>query len=475
VSRILIVDDEQSICWGLSRLAATMGHDALVASSAEQGLELAAADPPQLLVLDVRLPGMDGLTAIERFRELIGAAPILVITAFGDLQTAVRAVENGAFEYVVKPFDLANIRASINRALSSVPMANAESSCNRSHAEHGNEQVEEMLGETPAMQEVFKRIALAAHSEASVLIEGESGAGKELAARAIHRHSARRDAAFVAVNVAALSPSLAEAELFGHVEGAFTGACGARKGLLVQADGGTLFLDEVADIPLPLQVKLLRTLDQGEVLPVGADCTVRTRCRVISATHRDLRQQTQSGQFRHDLFFRLCTFGIRVPPLRERRADIPLLAKYFARQFAADATFVQATLDELELRPWYGNVRELRNAVEHALVVARRGLIFPEHLPAPLPALGAPAAPGSEDGPLARAIQNHTQRLLHDPEAAGTVYERFLAEVEPPLLATVMNEFGHQCAPAARAMGLHRTTLKRKLDQYGISEQGDEP
>ena len=464
MSRILIVDDEQSICWGLSRLVAAMGHEAMVASSAEQGLELAAAATPQLLVLDVRLPGMDGLTAMQRFRELIGAAPILVITAFGDLQTAVRAVENGAFEYVVKPFDLADIRASINRALSTVPPPLA------ARPAVG---IEEMLGETPAMQEVFKRIALAAHSDASVLIEGESGAGKELAARAIHRHSARRTAAFVAVNMAALSPSLAEAELFGHVEGAFTGACGARKGLLVQANDGTLFLDEVADIPLPLQVKLLRALDQNEVLPVGADRPVQTSFRVISATHRDLRQRTQAGKFRHDLFFRLCTFDIRMPSLRERRDDIPLLARHFARQFAADVNFAEGTLSELQSRPWYGNVRELRNAVEHALVVARSGLIFPEHLPASLPSLATPALPGTDDElPLAHAIENRIDRLLHDPDAVGTVYERFLEEVEPPLLATVMDAFDHQCAPAARAMGLHRTTLRRKLDQYGIGERG---
>ena len=466
MSRILIVDDEQSICWGLSRLAAKMGHEPMVAAAAEQGLELAAATPPALLVLDVRLPGMDGLTAMQRFRELIGAAPILVITAFGDLQTAVRAVENGAFEYVVKPFDLAVIRASIDRALQSAPAAPL------TIPEAG---IDEMLGETSAMQEVFKRIALAAHSDASVLIEGESGAGKELAARAIHRHSARRTAAFVAVNVAALSPSLAEAELFGHVEGAFTGASGARKGLLVQADGGTLFLDEVADIPLPLQVKLLRALDQGEVLPVGADHAVKTSFRVISATHGDLRRQTHDGAFRHDLFFRLCTFDIRMPPLRERREDIPLLARHFARQFAADAAFAESTIRELQSRPWCGNVRELRNAVEHALVVARHGLIGPEHLPAPLPSLGSVVSGAEDDPPLAHSIESRIQRLLHQPEAMGTVYERFLEEVEPPLLATVMDAFDQQCAPAARALGLHRTTLRRKLDQYGIGERGDDP
>ena len=248
--RILVVDDEPSICWGLSRLARAMGHRVDAASSAEQGLALAAAARPDLVVLDVRLPGMDGLTAMESFRRHIGAAPIIVMTAFGDLATAVRAVDNGAFEYVVKPFDLAEIRAAIERALRDQPAAGESTRSSADDEPSGG--VDGMLGRTPAMQAVFKRIALAAASDASVLLHGESGVGKELAARAIHRHSARRDAPFVAVNVAALNPALAEAELFGHVAGAFAGAGQARKGLLVQADGGTLFLDEVADIPLPV-------------------------------------------------------------------------------------------------------------------------------------------------------------------------------------------------------------------------------
>ena len=429
---------------------------------------MAEASPPDVLILDVRLPGQDGLSAMESFRRHIGARPIIVITAFGDLPTAMKAVENGAFEYVVKPFDLAEIRAALERAL------RGEATGETYEPAPG---IDGMLGTTPAMQAVFKRIALGAKSEASVLLRGESGVGKELAASAIHRHSARKDAAFVAVNVAALSPTLAEAELFGHVPGAFTGAAQARKGLLVQADGGTLFLDEVADIPLPVQVKLLRALDQGEVLPVGADKPVKTRFRLISATHRDLRHQVQTKEFRHDLYFRLCTFEISLPPLRERREDIGLLARHFAAQFGARPTVLaKETVAELNDRPWYGNVRELKNAIEHALVLARTGAVLPAHLPRPLPMfeVESPDEPGSPAADLSGVVGQLAKSLLANPEIAGGVYDRFLQEVEPPLLAAAMDQSGNRCAPAARALGLHRTTLKRKLDQYGIDEAAAE-
>jgi two-component system nitrogen regulation response regulator GlnG len=468
LAEILIVDDEPSICWGLSELAKGMGHEVLTASSAEQGLELAEQKAPALLVLDVRLPGMDGLSAMKHFRGHIGEAPIVLITAFGDLATAVRAIEQGAFEYVLKPFDLAEIRAAIERALHRTPAQTAG---------EVNAGVDGMLGRSTAMQAVFKRIALAAASDAAVLLSGESGVGKELAASAIHRHSSRRNGPFVAVNIAALNPALAEAELFGHVAGAFTGAQQARKGLLVEANGGTLFIDEVADIPLHIQVKLLRTLDQGEVLPVGSDQTVRTRFRIISATHQDLAKRVDAGAFRHDLFYRLCTFNIVLPPLRERREDIRLLATHFAAQMSQGrAVLVEETLAELEQRPWYGNVRELRKAVEHAIVLARTGAVVPTHLPTPLQSFGADRDQERRGAPtaIADAAAALAHELLDNPNSAGSVYEEFLHEVEPPLLAAALSQSGNQCAAAARALGLHRTTLKRKLDQYGLSEPPSE-
>jgi two-component system, NtrC family, nitrogen regulation response regulator GlnG len=466
VAKILVVDDEPSICWGLSRLAEGAGHQVEVASSAEQGLTIAEAFTPDLVILDVRLPGIDGLSAMKLFRRLNEQTPIIVITAFGDLKTAVTAVEQGALEYILKPFDLQEIRTAIERALRRMPAPSPDAPAPATS-------VEGMLGCSPAMQVAFKRIALAAASDAAVLLTGESGVGKELAASAIHRHSPRASGPFVAVNMAALSPSLAEAELFGHVEGAFTGATQMRRGLLAQADGGTLFIDEVADMPQPIQVKLLRALDQGEILPVGADKPVKTQFRVVSATHQDLHRMVDRGEFRHDLFYRLCTFEISLPPLRERSQDIPLLANYFAAQFSGGgAVLAHETHEELMRRSWYGNVRELRKAVEHALVLARRGAVLPSHLPPALPAFQQGATRSTAESRLREAVTELAQSLLRNPELNGDVYDRFLEAVERPLLATALNQSGNQCAPAARVLGLHRTTLKRKLDQHGIAEAG---
>ena len=441
-----------------------MGYEVDVAPSAEEGLCLAAANRPNLMILDVRLPGMDGLTAMESFRRQIGNAPIIVITAFGDLPTAVDAINKGAFEYVVKPFDVAEIRAVMDRALRAEP----SKPVNPSKAS-----VEGMLGRTPAMQNVFKKIALAANSDAAVLLEGESGVGKELAALAIHRNSARRGGPFVMVNIGSLEPARAEAELFGTVDESGANRATARAGLLLQAHGGTLFIDEVADMPMPLQLKLLRVLTSGEVQPVGSGAPLRSRFRVISATQHDLQKKVEAGEFRHDLYFHLCTFDIALPPLRERRDDIALLAQHFAEQAAErTVTFAEETLAELEVRPWYGNVRELRAAVEHALVVVRHGAVMPEHLPPALPNLwqAVPAAIGGGPSDITGAVSQIARQLLADPATAGTVYDRFLQQVEPPLLATVMNKCGQRCAPAARVLGLHRTTLKKKLDQYEIEE-----
>lgn len=470
MSKILVVDDEPSICWGLSRLAESLGHQVQVASSAEQGVTLAAEFHPDVIVLDVRLPGVDGLTAMKLFRRLSEQTPIIVITAFGDLKTAVTAVEHGAFEYILKPFDLHEIRTAIERALRRTPPGASAATIAASSAG-----VEGMLGCSPAMQVAFKRIALAAASEAAVLLTGESGVGKELAALAMHRHSPRATGPFVAVNMAALSANLAEAELFGHVEGAFTGATQTRRGLLAQANGGTLFIDEVAEIPPSIQVKLLRALDQGEILPVGADRPVKTEFRVVSATHQDLHQLVDRGEFRHDLFYRLCTFEISLPPLRDRPQDVPLLANYFAGQFGnGRAVLAQETIDELLRRPWYGNVRELRKAIEHALVLARSGSVLPTHLPAPLPSFQSSSSPKTAEGRLNAAVTELAQTLLKNPELNGDVYDRFLQVVEKPLLTTALSQSGNQCAPAARVLGLHRTTLKRKLDQHGIADGGTE-
>jgi two-component system, NtrC family, nitrogen regulation response regulator GlnG len=446
-----------------------MGHRVDEASSAEQGLTLAAAARPDVLLLDVRLPGMDGLTAMDLFRRHLGGAPIIIMTAFGDLRTAVGAVDGGAFEYIVKPFNLAEIRAAIERALRLRTPAPGD--LLTSQAEQGVASSESMLGNTPIMQAVFKRIALAAKSDAAILLQGESGVGKETAARAIHRHSDRANKPFVVVTVAGLSATAAEAELFGHVA---SDVGQPRKGLLLQADGGILFLDEVADLPLIVQAKMVSALDHREVMPLGAGAPKKTGFRIITATSRDLRTLVHAGAFRHDLSTRLSTFEIALPPLRERIDDIPLLARHFAKLLGAQPeALADETVAAMQRRSWYGNARELRNAVEHALVVARSGPVLPSHLPEPLPPLSVSAEnpPSATTPPLEQAVAALANALLDASSTTGDVYERFLQEVEPPLFATALNRNGNRCAPAARALGLHRTTLKRKLDQYGIDDE----
>lgn len=462
MSSILIVDDEQAICWGFAKLGESMGHQVTTAASAEEGLRLAAALRPDLLILDVRLPGIDGLTALQQFHDLLAGAPVIVITAFGALETAVNAVRNGAFEYLTKPFDLAAVRSTIELALGSTQDIATIPGCENSHSE--------LVGATPIMQSLFKGIALAAQSEANVLICGERGVGKELAARAIHQHSPQGESPFVAVNAAALSPTLGELELFGHVESASPSARRTRDGFLQKAQGGTLFLDEVADIPLPLQVKLLQAFEKQEFLPVGSDEAVPTSFRVIASTRHDLLHQVQLGKFRHDLYYNVCAFEVGVPALRERRDDIPLLSSYFALEISNGALSISKdALEEMRQRNWLGNVRELRNAIDHASVLARSGIVLPEHLPVEQPTMeldGLSALVSTT--PLAVASNQRANELLDNPEASGMIYETFLKEAEAPLLSSAMQRFSNECAPAARALGLHRTTLKKKLKQHRL-------
>jgi two-component system, NtrC family, nitrogen regulation response regulator GlnG len=464
VPDILIVEDEEAVCWALERALAQEGHRVATAATAEAALALARARRPDVILLDVRLPGADGLSVLAQFRRQSGEAPVIVMTAFGNLDTAVRAVEGGAFDYLAKPFDLQQALDAVERALRS---RNRVASA-AEEADPGPI-AEQIVGRSPAMQVVFKRIALVAPRDACVLITGESGTGKELVARAIHRHSSRRDRPFLPVHVAALNPNLVESELFGHVRGAFTGATESRPGLLALADGGTVFLDELADIPLGVQAKLLRVLEHREVVAVGGNQPQPLDLRILAATHQDLGRLVAEGAFRHDLFFRLNVFPIHLPPLRERPGDLALLAEHFLRTLAPNSLPVPPeTLRQLEARPWQGNVRELRNALEHAAILARDGPLLPEHLPPP----GAtPAGSGVKDR-LAEAVRIWlAERLARsEPEGDGQLYAELLAAVEPALLDEIMRRVQGNRWVAARLLGLNRATVRKKLSAYGLAD-----
>jgi DNA-binding NtrC family response regulator len=464
MSRILVVDDEASICWAFRESLCDDGHEVAVAASAEEGLRIAGTAPLDAVVLDVRLPGADGLSAMREFRQLLGPVPIIVITAFGNLETAVKALEGGAFDYLVKPFDLNQATEVVKRALAKEPPRTPDV------APAGQSRM--LIGASAPMQELFKKIALVAPADVPVLITGESGTGKELVARAIHQHSSRRNGPFVPICLAALSPGIIEGELFGHLKGAFTGALQDRKGLFELAGGGTVLLDEIGDVALSLQVKLLRAIEHREVTPVGDARPRSTNIRIIAATNRPLGALMAAGEFREDLFFRLSVFQIHVPPLRERRDDIAGLAEHFLRLARpgneSPTTLSHDVLNELRARPWSGNVRELRNAIEHAAIVARGQPIRMEHLPvSPAPADTAPSS-GSSSIEIQGLLAAWARRASRDESAGSTLYDQFLELAEPPVLKALLESCGHNRAAAAQMLGIHRATLRQKLRRYGI-------
>ena len=465
MSHLLVVDDEEAVCWALKKALTKIGHDVSVAASAEEAIESAKAKRPDAIVLDVRLPGLDGLSALGQLRELSANAPVIVVTAFGNLATAVRAVENGAFDYLAKPFDLDQALETVARALKQHALQHAAPTA---PPVASVEPPEEMVGACPAMQNVFNRIALVAPRDACVLITGESGTGKELVARAIHRYSPRRDRPFLPVHVAALNPNLVESELFGHVKGAFTGAAQSKPGLLALADGGTVFLDELADIPLPVQVKLLRVLEHNEVTPVGSNQPNPLNLRILAATHQDLERNIAAGTFRHDLFFRLNVFQIHLPPLRQRREDIVLLAEHFLRRLDAKLLpLLPVTTEFLVNQPWIGNVRELRNAVEHAVIVARGGPLLPDHFP-------ATSALRTTDTTeqLASAVLAWLEDRIRSSagQAPTNLYDELLHCIEPPLLEELMRRLQGNRVVAAQWLGLNRATVRKKLAEHGLAD-----
>ena len=463
MSSLLIIDDEEPIAWALRRAFERAGHTVRVSASAEDGLAKAKQFPPDAVFLDVRLPGMDGLTALGELKKRAPAAAVVVITAHGSLNTAVKAVEGGAFDYLAKPFELSQAIDAANRALSRVreepgaarPLAEVDAS------------PDAIVGKSAALQNVFKRIALVAPTEACVLVTGESGTGKELVARAVHANSPRRDKPFLPVHVAALNPNLVESELFRHVRGAFTGADKPRAGLLALADGGTVFLDELADIPLPVQAKLLRVLERQEILPVGGSVSQPVNVRIVSATHADLSAAVRDGTFRGDLFFRLNVYPIHLPPLRDRTDDVPLLAEHFLRKFGVSnpaAVLPADTLAFLKARPWPGNVRELRNALEHAAIEARGGPLRPEHFPEPTTGGGAETIDARLQSLVTEWVRERV-RAFKGREPAD-LYQELLDTVEPAALDEVLQQLDGNRLVAARWLGLARATVRKMIRKH---------
>ncbi len=461
---VLIIDDEEPIAWALRRAFEREGYKVAVGASAEEGLGKARLNAPDVVFLDVRLPGMDGLTALSELKKVAPAAAVVIITAHGNLNTAVKAVEGGAFDYLAKPFDLAQAMDTAKRAMANRSAVEDTGGLRPPLSEIDNSP-DALVGRSPVMQSVFKRIALVSPTAACVLITGESGTGKELVARAVHANSPRRGKPLVVAHVAAYNPNLVESELFGHVKGAFTGAEKARDGLLKLADTGTVFLDELADIPLPVQAKLLRVLERQEVQPVGASESQHVDVRIVSATHADLSSAVRAGTFRHDLFFRLNVYPIHLPPLRDRVDDIPLLADHFLRKFGPALPAVPAdTLAFLKARPWPGNVRELRNALEHAAIEARGGPLRPEHFPEPSTATG-PASTAERLRSLVVEWVREQVQALKGAEPAD-LHQKLIEEVEPAVIDEALRQVDGNRLVAARWLGLARATVRKLIRKY---------
>lgn len=467
MASILIVDDESRHCESLRTFLTQAGHTVFIAGSAERGLEIAEASPLDAILLDIRLPGLDGLSAISPLRDAAPGAPVIIMTAFGTLDTAATAVREGVFEYLVKPFSLKELKAVLSRAFENGIATSVE---NGTSGPAPSSDV--VIGRSPEMQRIFNRIALVAASDVPVLLTGESGTGKEVLARAIHRYSSRRDKRFLPVFLAALSPGLIESELFGHAKGAYTGADIQRSGLLEQAAGGTVLLDELGDIPLSLQVKLLRAIDQKEVTRVGEDQLRPINVRFVAATNKSIPELIERGQFREDLFYRLSVYHIELPPLRERRQDIPDLAHHFLQRVAAVTRcpgFLPDSLAELEQRPWYGNIRELRNSVEHAAIASRGAMIAPEHLPRP--------ANGNTTARTSTGWRESINRWVNDQltqidpmTERSRLHDSFIKEIEPILFDITLSHCRQNQAAAARVLGLDPKTLRGKLASF----RGDE-
>jgi DNA-binding NtrC family response regulator len=444
---ILIIEDEHALASALATVARRMGRASVLCATGARGLEEAAAGTFALAVLDIGLPDMSGLVVLERLRALHPALPVIIITAHGNLENAMAARQLGAAAYMVKPLDLPEVEQSFADALTAAPTPAAS-----------NEPISLMVGAAPAMQRCFIEIAHACSSEAPVLISGPTGTGKTRTAQVIHANSGRRAGPFVTLHCAALPEPLLETELFGHEKGAFTGALAARPGHIERAHGGTLFLDEIGDISPAVQARLLRVVEEKTFTRVGGREDLRVDLRLITSTHKPLREEVRAGRFREDLYYRLHVLEIGLPPLSERKSDLPALAAFLLGSISPDRSLhlSPSALELFQRHHWPGNVRELRNALEHAAAVAGGPVILPHHLPRDLRDPEAPAHGTSGD--LERALA----AWLDEKAAAGLTYRQIHDELEAMALRHLLARYGGKPTILARELQMNRVTLRRR-------------
>jgi two-component system nitrogen regulation response regulator NtrX len=458
--RILVIDDESAIRDSLKMTLEYEGYDLVTAATGQEGLALAEREAPDLVVLDIKMPGMDGLEVLDRLRGLNETLPVIVISGHGTIGTAVEATKKGAFDFIEKPFASERVLVSLRNAIDQRRLRDENKTLKKAA-----ETRHQIVGESRALKQVMDAVGRAAPTSATVLIQGESGVGKELVARAIHRNSLRSRERFVQVNCAAIPEELIESELFGHEKGSFTGATEKQIGKFEQADRGTIFLDEVGDMSAKTQAKVLRVLQEGEVERLGSARTIKVDVRVLAATNKNLEEEIEKGHFREDLYFRLAVIPIHVPSLRDRPEDLPLLVRHFMDYFAKENNvrpkrMTPAALEAMQRWRWKGNIRELRNTVERLMIMAAGEVIdladLPETVRAPHAGAVA-AAKGSTESDSARA---------------GTLRE-FKDVTERAYLVGKLLENGWNISKTAETIDTPRSNLYKKLEQYQISQETD--
>jgi two-component system, NtrC family, nitrogen regulation response regulator GlnG len=459
---VWIIDDDRSIRWVFEKALAREGIAHRTFGAAQEALDKLSEETPQVVVSDIRMPGLSGLEFMQQLKRRLPATPVIIMTAYSDLESAVAAFQGGAFEYLPKPFDVDHAVELVRRALD-------ESRRQVEAIPAAADEEPEILGQAPAMQEVFRAIGRLAQSHATVLITGESGTGKELVARALHRHSPRAPKAFIAINTAAIPKDLLESELFGHERGAFTGAQSMRRGRFEQAEGGTLFLDEIGDMPQDLQTRLLRVLSDGQFYRVGGHTPLAANVRVIAATHQELEARVKQGLFREDLYHRLNVIRLRLPAMRERREDIPALARHFLAKSARDLgvegkRLTEAAMQFFTAQDWPGNVRQLENVCHWVTVMAPGQVVDVKDLPPEV--RGDAAAAATTDSDWRRMLEREVASRLARGES--DIAEPLTRDFETALIVKALQHTGGRRIEAAGLLGIGRNTLTRKVQELKI-------
>jgi two-component system, NtrC family, response regulator PilR len=458
VERILVVDDDKSLREFLTITLGRDGYEVEAASSGAEALRVVAEGPVDLALVDLRMPGMDGLETLRRLKTISETISVVIVTAFSTTETAIQALKEGAYDYLIKPFKVDELKLVVRKALEERRLRWENLRLRREielRYTLGN-----MVGKSPKMQELFSTIGRVAESKATILLTGESGTGKTVLAKAIHFNSSRKDAPFVAVNCAAIPQELMESELFGHVRGAFTGAVANKPGLFETADGGTVLLDEISEMSTHLQAKLLRVLEDREIRPVGGTKPVYVDVRIIAATNRDLAQAMARGAFREDLFYRLNVIAVNLPALRERREDIALLANHFLQKFATETGVPTRLLSPealacLESSPWPGNVRELENVIERAVTLEPGPIIRLESLPEP----------------MRRVRESAVYRVELPPE--GLNLDDIIEGIERDLIRQALERAAGVQSRAAQLLGTGFRSFRYRLQKFGMADRGD--